>query len=434
LDRHAHELAGALSSVAVNAGRTVAVIGGGWAGLAAAVEATRLGHRVTLFEMAPQLGGRSRGVEVDGLMLDNGQHILIGAYSATLALMRTLGVDVEVALLRTPLRFTSPDGSGLQLEAGSPIAAFARAVLGHRRWAWRERLALLAAATGWAARRFRCSESLTVGELTARLPLSIREQLIDPLCVAALNTPASEASASVFLRVLKDALFSGPGSADLLLPRVSLSELLPAPAQRWLVGAELRLQTRVSSLRADGTKWRVNDEPFERVVLAATPHESVRLASEIAPDWARGAAALRFEPIVTVYLQGDGVRLADPMIALQSNAESPAQFVFDRGQLGGPAGLLAFVISGAQPWVDRGLEATTRATLAQARMVLGVELRATHSTAEKRATFRCTPGLTRPSPELAPGLFAAGDHIAGPYPATLEGAVRSGLHAASLLG
>ncbi|MEP6873225.1 MAG: hydroxysqualene dehydroxylase HpnE [Burkholderiales bacterium] len=420
--------------MAAIAGRTVAVIGGGWAGLAAAVEATRLGHRVTLFEMAPQLGGRSRGVEVNGLMLDNGQHILIGAYSATLALMRTVGVDVEAALLRTPLHFTGPDGSGLQLEAGSPIVAFARAVLGQRRWTLRERLVLLAATTGWAARRFRCDESLTVGTLTASLPPSIREQLIDPLCVAALNTPAAEASASVFLRVLKDALFSGAGSADLLLPRVSLSELLPTPAQRWLAGAELRLQTRVSSLRADGAHWRVNGEPFEHIVLAATPHESARLAGEIAPGWARAVAALRFEPIVTVYLQGDGVRLAEPMIALRSDAESPAQFVFDRGQLGGPAGLLAFVISGAQSWVDQGLEATTRAALTQARAALGVELHAVHSTAEKRATFRCTPGLNRPTAQLAPGLFAAGDHIAGPYPATLEGAVRSGLHAAALLG
>jgi hydroxysqualene dehydroxylase len=427
-------LARALSKVAVTASRTVAVIGGGWAGLAAAVEATRLGHRVTLFEMAPQLGGRSRGVEANGLMLDNGQHILIGAYSATLALMRTLGVDVEAALLRTPLRFTGPDGSGLQLEAGAPIVAFARAVLGQRRWALRERLSLLAAAAGWAARGFRCNESTTVGELTARLPLSIREQLIDPLCVAALNTPAAEASARVFLRVLRDALFSGPGSADLLLPRVSLSELLPAPAQRRLADAELRLHTRVESLCADAAQWRVNDERFERVVLAATPTESARLASEIAPDWARTVAALRFEPIVTVYLQGDGVRLAEPMIALRSDAESPAQFVFDRGQLGGPKGLLAFVISGAQPWVDLGLEATTQTTLAQARAALGLELRTVHSTAEKRATFRCTPGLIRPNAHLAPGLLAAGDHIDGPYPATLEGAVRSGLHAAALLG
>ena len=418
-------------------GRTVAVIGGGWAGLATAVEATRLGHQVTLFEMAPRLGGRARGVEVDGLVLDNGQHILIGAYSATLALMRAVGVDVDAALLRTPLRFTSPDGSGLHLEAGSPIAAFARAVIGQRKWTIGERVALLAAASSWALRGFRCDEALTVAGLTARLPAAIRDQLIDPLCVAALNTPANEASASVFLRVLKDALFSGPGSADLLLPRVSLSELLPEQARRSLTWARVRLQARVTSLRENGKSWLVDDEPFDRVVLAATPTESARLAADIAPAWARSVSALRYEPIVTVYLQSEGARLPEPMLALHSDAHSPAQFVFDRGQLGGPQGLLAFVISGAQAWVDQGLDATTQATKAQARSALGAHLReplrVVHTIAEKRATFRCTPGLRRPSTRVATGLLAAGDHIDGPYPATLEGAVRSGMQAAALL-
>ena len=415
-------------------GRKVAVIGGGWAGLAAAVDAVGRGHDVTLFEMAPQLGGRSRGVAVNGLLLDNGQHIMIGAYSATLSLMRALGVDVNSALLRTPLRFTLPDGSGLHLEPGAPMLAFARAVLRQRNWNWVERGALLAAATGWALKGFRCDDELTVDDLTVRLPTAVREQLIDPLCVAALNTPATEASAGVFLRVLKDALFSGPGSADLLLPRVSLSELLPVPAERWLGAARLRLQTRVTALRAHGDRWIIDREFFDRVVLAATPAESARLAADIAPAWARSVEALRFEPIVTVYLQGDGVRLPEPMIALRSDAHAPAQFVFDRGQLGGPPGLLAFVISGAQPWVDQGLDATTVATLVQARKMLGVELRIVHCIAEKRATFRCTPGLIRPTAQVAPGLLAAGDHIAGPYPATLEGAVRSGIRAAAALG
>ncbi len=420
-------------------GHRVAIVGGGWAGLSAAVEATRRGHHVTLFEMAAQLGGRSRGVEVDGLTLDNGQHILIGAYAATLALMRTVGVDIDEALLRTPLRFTQPDGSGLQLPPGPPLVAFARAVLGQRRWSVGERVALLAAASGWALRRFQCNDALTVAGLTAGLPATIRDQLIDPLCVAALNTPAGEASARVFLRVLKDALFSGPGSADLLLPRTSLSALLPSPAQRWLAdrGAHLSLQYRVASVRAQGERWRVDDETFDRVVLAATPTESARLAAGIAPTWAHGVAALRYEPIVTVYLRSVGTRLPEPMLALSSGTHAPAQFVFDRGQLGGPDGLLAFVISGAQTWVDQGLDATAQATLAQARAALGSYLRSplavVHTLAEKRATFRCTPGLRRPGARIAPGLVAAGDHLDGPYPATLEGAVRSGVQAAALL-
>ena len=416
-------------------GTRVAVVGAGWAGLAAAIEAVRCGHRVTLFEMAPQLGGRSRGVGVASMALDNGQHILIGAYVDTLALLRSVGVDVEHAFVRTPLRISDPDGAGLHLNAGSPVVAFVGGVLRQRGWRLRARIALLTAATGWALRGFRCDPSLTVAALTARLPTSIRDELIDPLCVAALNTPASQASASVFLRVLKDALFSGPGSADLLLPRVSLSALLPDPAQRWLreAGAEIRLQHRVESLAAQGDGWSVDGETFDRVVLATTPTEAARLAHEIAPDWARTAAALRYEPIVTVYLRSARARLPEPMLALHSDDRAPAQFVFDRGQLGGPQGLLAFVVSGAQTWVDRGMEATSQATQKQALATLGAHLREplqlVQTLTEKRATIRCTPGLQRPAMAIAPGLHAAGDHVAGPYPATLEGAVRSGLQA-----
>jgi hypothetical protein len=125
------------------------------------------------------------------------------------------------------------------------------------------------------------------------------------------------------------------------------------------------------------------------------------------------------------------------MLALAAGPGAPAQFVFDRGQLGGPPGLLAFVISGAQPWVDAGREATVAATLAQARHALGAwlpeDVRLLRWIAEKRATFRCVPGLIRPTARIATGLIAAGDHVDGPYPATLEGAVRSGVQAVALL-
>jgi squalene-associated FAD-dependent desaturase len=413
----------------------IAVIGGGWAGLAAAVEATRRGHAVTLFEMAPQLGGRARRVDVDDIALDNGQHILIGAYVKTLALMRTVGVDVSGAFLRMPLRITYPDGVGLQLNGGSPMFAFAAAVLRHERWLLRDRIALLAAAAGWSLRGFRCEPMLTVAALTAGLPLAIREELIDPLCVAALNTSSADASASVFLRVLKDALFSGAGSADLLLPRLDLSTLLPDAAHAWLerAGTEIRLHHRVNLLATRGQEWLVGDSAFDRVVLATTPNEAARLSASIAPAWSAIASRLHYEPIATVYLRIDGARLAAPMLALHADEQSPAQFVFDRGQLGGPAGLLAFVISGAQSWVDRGMSDIVDATLRQCRQALGIglltEANVVRTLIEKRATFRCTPGLVRPPMKIAPGLHAAGDHVEGPYPATLEGAVRSGTDA-----
>ena len=401
-----------------------------------------MGCAVTLFEMAPQLGGRSRGIGIGTAGLDNGQHILIGAYTETLALMRRIGVDVEAALMRTPLRISYPDGAGLKLQDGSPLTAFARAVLAQHGWPWQARASLLVAAAGWAIRGFQCDASLTVAALTARLPQIVRDELIDPLCVAALNTPATHASAAVFLRVLKDALFSGAGSADLLLPRVSLSALLPEPAQQWLehAGASIRLSRRVQSLSRTDDGWQVDNEPFDAVVLAMTPQEAARLTREINPAWSASAAALHFEPIITVYLRCANVRLPEPMLALRSNALFPAQFVFDRGQLGGPSGLLAFVISGAAEWVARGTEATLAATQAQAQAVLASlahrptpQLEPVQVVIEKRATFRCTPKLLRPAFIVAPDLTAAGDHIDGPYPATLEGAVRSGLRAARAL-
>ncbi len=422
------------------ASRRVAVVGGGWAGLAAAIEATQRGHAVTLFEMAAQLGGRARGVQIDGLTLDNGQHILIGAYTETLRLMRSVGVDIDAALLRTPLRFIDSQGLGLSLNPGAPVPQFAAAVLRHGHWGWRDKLALLTAAAGWFAGGFRCDPSRTVAELTHKLPQAVRDSLIDPLCVAALNTPADQASGEVFLRILKDALFSGPGSADLLLPKVNLSAMLPLPAERWLqqAGATILLSHRVARLQAHSGSWQIDGEAFDAVVLATTPTEAARLAEATAPEWSQVAAALRYEPIVTTYLRGTGTRLPEPMLALRADVSSPAQFVFDRGQLGGPQGLLAFVVSGAQEWVDRGLPATQDAVLAQAQVELKAHLRGplelVKTLTEKRATFRCTPELQRPALRIAAGLHAAGDHVQGPYPATLEGAVRCGVAAVRELG
>lgn len=429
--------------------RRIAVIGAGWAGLAAAVEATQRGARVTLFEMAPAAGGRARshgdpparGAGAASPQRDNGQHILIGAYTETLALMRRVGADPGRLLWRGPLALRTPDGRGLQWPAGAPIPAFVRGVLGARGWRWHHRLALLAVAAGWGLRGFRCPPSTGVAELCAGLPTAVRRDLIEPLCVAALNTPMASASGQVFLRVLRDALFAGPGSADLLLPRAPLSALLPAPALGWLGrhGATLHLGRRVQALAPAGLAWMVDGEAFDGVVLACSAVEAARLTAGFAPAWSATAAALRHEPIVTAWLHDAMLRLPQPMMALVADARAPAQFVFDLGALGLAAGEFAFVVSGAGPWVARGLPATGAAVLAQARQAFPGAFAGTDDTvlraiaAERRATFACTPGLVRPPALVAPGLCAAGDHVDGPYPATLEGAVRAGLAAAQAL-
>lgn len=419
----------------------IAVVGGGWAGLAAAVEATTRGHAVTLYEMAHALGGRARRLPhpLDGLSLDNGQHILIGAYAETLRLMRRVGVDPEQALLRLPLTLVDANARGLRLPPGRPIPAFVRGVLAARGWTLRDKLALLRAAGGWLLGGFRCDPRLTVDQLTAALPPTLRRTLIDPLCVAALNTPARLASAQVFLRVLHDALFTGRGSSDLLLPRVDLGALFPDAAGAWLQaeGADLRLGRRVDRLERDAADggWRVDGERHDRVVLACTAAEAARLVDAHAPAWAAAARALRYEPIATVLLRAPGTRLPAPIVALDEHAEAPVQYVFDLGQLRGADGLLACVISGAGPWIARGADRLAAAAQAQVKTQLARHLHATPTVArtisEKRATFLCLPALARPAAGIAAGLSAAGDYVDGPYPATLEGAVRAGVAAAA---
>jgi hydroxysqualene dehydroxylase len=421
--------------------QNIAVIGGGWAGIAAAIEATQAGHAVTLYEMAHQLGGRARGLAVNDGYLDNGQHILIGAYTQTLRFMRLVGVELDSAMLRTPLSLIGPDGLGLRLRKtrATPLA-FGMAVLRHPTWSWSDRLFFLKAVSAWVLKGFRCPAEMTVAQLTHDWPLALRRDLIEPLCVAALNTPADQASAQVFLRIQKDGLLTGLGASDLLLPAVDLSALFPEVATQWLTqnGATLELGRRITSLLPEQGAWQVNGQPFDRVVLATPAPEAARLTQAIAPAWSAQAAALRFEPIITVYLSSPGLRLPQPMITLPSEDKAaPAQFVFDRGQLGGPPGLLAFVISGAATWVERGNSATLDAIIAQAQTHLArfcpdpakASWNLVKIVTAKQATFSCRPGLQRPPVSIAPGLNAAGDYVEGPYPATLEGAVRSGMGA-----
>ena len=437
----------------------VAVVGAGWAGCAAAVEATRLGHDVSLFEASRVAGGRAR--RVDGLLqgqrvsLDNGQHILIGAYSETLRLMADLGVDPKASLLRLPLTLQFPNGSGLKLPASrylpAPLDAFV-GILKARGWSWADRLSLMKVAFGWQLKGFRCTSNQTVADLCRGLTAATMAQLIEPLCVSALNTPADRASGEVFLRVMQDSMFAESGGSNLLLPRVDLTTLLPSAALAWLCanGCSPQLGMRVQGITRVNQRWQVttqdqslSDDAFDCVVLACPPAEAARLVersgtnTEATDTWLTATRSLQYEALTTVYALAPGARLSQPMLALQATGEAPAQFVFDRGQLGGPAGLLAFVISASQ---GEGAVLTAR-VLAQAAMQLGLQLEAVQTIVEKRATFACTPGLQRPSTVVDGGLLACGDYIAGPYPATLESAVRSGLaaarhldHAAKALG
>lgn len=419
----------------------VAIVGAGWGGLAAAIGCVRAGHAVTVFEATRVAGGRGRTLPVrlpDGqeALLDNGQHILIGAYLETLALMEAVGVRPADVLLRLPLVLRWPDGTGIALPSlPSPLDA-AAGIVTARGWTWRDKLSLLRASLAWQRSGFHCAPTTSVAELAANVTPRVREQLIEPLCVSALNTPAARSSGEVFLRVLHDSLFGRGhgrwGGSNLLIPRQDLGRLFPQAALAWLQehGGEMRLGHRVQAITATDARCAVDGERFDAVVLACPAPEAARLAHSAGPagaHWAALAEALEHEAIATVYVTG-GPRLPLPMLALRSGLGSPAQFVFDRSQLGGPAGLLAFVVSAS----EGGREELQAQVLTQAR-TLGWSVQALQTVVEKRATFACTPGLRRPPIAIAPRLWACGDYVQGPYPATLEGAVRAGLEVGRLL-
>ncbi len=442
----------------------VAIVGAGWAGMAAAVELCNNGHTATVFEASKSIGGRARGVNTilpngKEVVLDNGQHILIGAYTECLALMRRVGVDPAQVLLNQSLCLKFSDNTGLQFpKLPAPLDALF-GILGASGWTMGDKTSLLKAALGWQIAGFQCAQDTSVAELCRPLSKRVLTELIEPLCVSALNTPASRASAGVFLRVLKDALFSSAGGSRLLLPRVDLSRLFPQAAADWLQsqGGRIELGVRVREISYGQTStghetntktWRVNDLPFDAVILATSSTDAnfiLSVSMSDAPEsialqifqedvnvWCNSAAELKFEAITTVYAWAESASLARPMLTLRSHQETaPAQFAFDRGQLAGQdqQGLIAFVVSASQ----QSREETQNLVLQQAHSQLGLNLQAVQTVVEKRATFACTPGLVRPSQIIGPGLLACGDYVRGPYPATLEGAVRSGLSAARLL-
>lgn len=437
----------------------VAIIGAGWAGMAAAVQLARDGHEPSVFEASRSLGGRARALELPGpIEADNGQHILIGAYTESLRLMRAVGISETDGLLRQPLAMRYADGSGLAFpRLPAPLDALI-GIAGARGWTLRERLALLMRALRWRLQGFRCESTATVADLCRGLPRRLLNEFMEPLCVSALNLPAKQASGSVFLRVLQDALFTGSGGSHFLVPRVSLGELFPLPAAQWLQarGHAVHTASRVQQLAPLGRQWSVQSttampEParFDAVLLACPPQEAARLALAAAEDerlpardglhyqgWAQIAQVLEHTAIATVYAHTRS-RLPSqrPWLALRPGHERPAQFVFDRGQLLHPnaqdrarQGLMAFVVSDCR--TER--ETLQPQVLQQAREQLGwQDLEPVQTVIEKRATFACTPGLQRPGMELGHGLWACGDYVDGPYPATLEGAVRSGVAAAA---
>ena len=282
------------------------MVGAGYAGMAAAVTLAQRGARVTVLEAGPVPGGRARRVTTQGHTLDNGQHILIGAYATLFFLMRAVGVPAD-AVLRLPLELRYADGFSLRrLYLPAPFGLLG-GLLAARRLPWREKLGAVRFMRALRGTGFRLREDCSVSALLERYGQagSIGHYLWKPLCVSALNTLPESASANVFLAALRDTLGGEAGASDLILPRVDLSRLFPEPAMAWLQskGADVRCESTVRDLS------RLRSE-HEAVIVAVGPHQLKTLLPEHAPEY-------EYQPITTCYLQYDArTRLPFPMLGL----------------------------------------------------------------------------------------------------------------------
>lgn len=429
----------------------IAVIGAGWSGLACALELTRHGHEVVVFEAAPQVGGRARAVRLAlgdrEFRLDNGQHLLIGAYTETLRQMAAAGVDAAAALLRLPFEIRYPDGFAVRAPRLPAPLHLAAALATARGLGWSARRAALAFVLRWRRRRWQAAADVPAAALFADAPPPLVRRLWRSLCIAALNVELADASAQVLLNVLRDSLNGGSGAADLLIPRGDLTQTFAGPAADTLAsrGAEIRLRSPVQALAQAAAGWRVESrgraEVAAAVVLALPPERAADLLGAAGcPELEATVAALRSvrsAPIATAYLRYPAqVRLPRPLLALLDDPAAGrfGQWVFDRGQLDAAlAGVLSVVVSAAASALEHGAQRLAATVAAQLTDDLGLPPPlASAVIAEKRATIVPAPGLRRPPPRLPlPGLYLAGDAAASDYPSTLEGSVRAGVAAAA---
>lgn len=433
--------------------RPVAVIGGGWAGCAAAWALACRGVPVVLHEAAPVLGGRARRVERAGLPIDNGQHLMVGAYGATRSLLRSIhGGRADPGLVRQRLAiapFARTEGA-LALSAPALPAPWnvAAALAFARGLALGERIAALRWLAALRRDRWSRPPGESVDSMLSALPASVAQGVLAPLALAALNTPTARASARVFAHLL-GRVARDRGASDFLLPVLDLSELLPEAAARRVEarGGEIRLRSAavVASATADGVDVHAGGATWRAsaAIVAVGPHQlahvfapSVAAQPDVA-DALEATGAMRFEPTATVYLGfRERVRLPSRIARLD---DLPGQWIFDRHDVLARApdaaaaralkGLVAVVVSAAGAFDDLDAKALAGRVQAQLKRLKPAFPIAVWSQVivERRSTFACEPGVRRPrTAALGPRLHLAGDFLDPDLPATIEAAVASG--------
>jgi squalene-associated FAD-dependent desaturase len=428
----------------------VAVVGGGLAGLAAALECADAGAEVMLFEARPRLGGATFSVKRDGRWIDNGQHVFLRCCTSYRSFLRRLGVE-ELAPLQPRLRIpVLRPGKAAALLGRNGLPAplhLAPSLLRYPLLRPAERLGAVRAAA--ALRRLRPGDPSLDGESFAAW-LSRHGQgaaavsyLWDLIALPTLNLPAAEASLAMAVKVFRTGLLDRSDACDIGIPSVPLQRLHGEAAATALAAAGVRvaLSSPVRSLRRAGSALRLqlaeSSAEFDAAIVAVPHHALGRIAPEAADREALDA--LGWSPIVNLHVHYERRVLREPFAAV---VDSPLQWLFDRTVSSGAkqGQLVAVSLSAAEAELGAPLAALRKRFLPELARLLpdaaGARVLDFTATREPRATFRATPGTQRlrPGPRTrVRGLYLAGAWTDTGWPATMEGAVRSGVTAARAL-
>jgi hydroxysqualene dehydroxylase len=425
----------------------VAIIGAGWAGAAAALTLARAGTCVTVFEATKVAGGRARRVEKGDRIFDNGQHLLLGAYSRSIGLIQSLyGANTSCVIERKTMSLrTAPSTlSPLTLNTHSlpaPLHLLA-GLIGAKGFTASEKLSTCL----WSARyllREYPPINMTVASLIAEQPICVRELMWEPLCVAALNTPAERASARVFVEVLRRSFLGDRSASDMVIPRVDLSALLPDPALAEVVrlGGDVQYGTAVIDVTINPetskgiVRARDSTQEFDYVIIATGPQHVSRLLAHIpeAKPIADTLSEFAYEPISTLHFEFAAGLDAESAAMLMLDG-APGQWLFAHRLPNGH--VRASVVISAHHREEPEAQ-IMREGLAQLRRSYALPQPVWQQlVTEKRATYSCTPAqnqLLHTLPQSVGCIHFAGDWCVPDLPATLESAVTAGENAANAI-
>ena len=418
---------------------SVAIVGGGWAGLACALKLAKAGYAPVVLESAPEPGGRARRAHVEGRDRDNGQHLMLGGCQSLKALFEAAGIQLPAV----PFTFRS-DTRQVSVPAQAGRLGLALALCRAHGFSWSERYQLLRALTHLQIRHWHVDQTLTVADWLQQTeqPASLINEFWAPLALAILNTPLHEAAMWRLVPVLRDTLGQGGSALCLLQPESNLSASIVDPIVSAIqqAGGRIRCGVRVSGIEQTASGYQLlihnaSTEVFDQVVLALPTWALSHLSLPPSLNSTAWAQAFGSQPIATIYLGFESsFCLPSPLIQLAGPMPEDARvWAMDRAHCGEP-GVVAISLSAEGPWHALSGDALTHACLSALQEAVNnlPPCLWQKAVTVQRATYAATPAALIAESDLTPlpGLYLAGDWSHPAYPATLEAAVSSGFAAA----